>query len=132
MRNIFILIATLLTFSACSNNYQPDPRVKIIGHCSNSAMLVSDVNAMMRDDGFMQTQITGENLTSSYFKVEYKIVWFDENNFKIDSILSNWAEIPAYAEQPFYINVTAPSNKAKTFRLYLKKEGNLICEQQSN
>jgi uncharacterized protein YcfL len=80
----------------------------------------------------MQAQVTGQNLTNSYFKVEYRIVWMDENGFTIDTILSNWTDIPAYPNQPFYIHATSPNAKTQSFRLYLKKEGKLICETQSD
>ena len=132
MRYILLSFLTLIFLTGCTNTPQVDPIVKIIGNCSNNDIIIRDISERVRADDFMQIQVTGENLTSNYFKIEYRVVWFDKNHFKIDSILSNWAEIPAYGEQPFYINAISPSHKAKSYRLYLKKEGNLICEHQSN
>ena len=132
MKHIFISIFALLLFSGCSKDPQPDAIVKIVDSCSSSSIVVNDIKGRKKQDGFMQAQVTGSNLTSSYFKVEYKVVWLDENDFTIDTILSNWTDIPAYPNQPFYINVTSPNAKAASFRLYLKKEGKIICDKQLN
>lgn len=132
MKFILISILTLLYFSGCSTTTNPDPIVKIVDRCSNQYIQISDIKGRTKNDGFMQVQVTGENLTSNYFRVEYRIVWLDENDFKIDTILSNWTEIPAYANQPFHINATSPNAKTQSFRLYLKKEGKIICDTQQN
>jgi uncharacterized protein YcfL len=132
MKYVLSMIFILITFSACNNSPQPDPIVKIVDRCSSRYISITDLKGRQKSDGFMQAQVTGQNETGSYFKVEYKIVWMDENGFTIDTILSNWTEIPAYPNQPFYINVTSPNAKAKSFRLYLKREGEEICNTQSN
>jgi uncharacterized protein YcfL len=132
MKYTILLISTLFLLSGCSNTQQPDPIVKIVDRCSNNDISIQDIKGRQRSDGFMQAQVTGQNLTNSYFKVEYRIVWMDENGFTIDTILSNWTDIPAYPNQPFYIHATSPNAKTQSFRLYLKKEGKLICETQSD
>ena len=132
MKYILLSILTLIFLAGCSKTPEVDPIVKIIGNCSNNDIVIKDISERVRADNFLQVQVTGENLTNDYFKVEYKVVWFDKNHFTIDSILSNWTEVSAYREQPFYINVISPTHKAKSYRLYLKKEGNLICDHQSN
>ncbi len=132
MKYIALYISILFLLTGCSNTPQPDPIVKIIDRCSNSDISIRDIKGRQKKDGFMQAQVTGINLTNSYFKVEYRIVWLDENDFVIDTILSNWTTIPAYPNQPFYINATSPDAKTASFRLYLKKEGKIICDTQLN
>ncbi len=131
MRYIFLVILSLVFFVGCANTPKPNAIVKIVDSCSNRDIKIEDIKGRVKDNGFMQAQITGENLTNSYFKIEYRIVWFDENEFKISSILSKYTTLPAYANQPFIIDAIAPSNKARSFRVYLKKDGEVLCDQQS-
>ena len=131
MRYIILIIFSLIFFVGCANTPKPNTIVKIVDRCSNHDIRIDDIKGRVKDNGFMQAQITGENLTNSYFRIEYRIVWFDENEFKIQSILSKYTELPAYANQPFIIDAIAPNNKARSFRVYLKKEGKIICDQQS-
>ena len=132
MKFILISILLILTFSGCKDTPQPDPIVKIVDGCSSDDIAIRDIKGRHKSDGFMQAQITGENTTAEYFKVEYRLVWMDENDFTIDTILSNWTTIPAYSNQPFHINATSPNAKTASFRLYLKKEGKIICDTLSN
>ena len=131
MRYTKMLILAMLIFSGCSNTPAPDSIVKIVDGCSSSYISIKDIKGRQKADGFLQVQVTGENLTNNYFKVSYQIIWMDENGFKIDSILSEWRDIPAYPNQPFYIHASSPNTKTESFRLYLKKEGKIICETES-
>ena len=130
MRYFLVSIFTLLMLSGCSNSPQPDPIVKVVGKCHSNDIKIRDIKGRIKNDGFMQAQVIGENTTNSYFLVEYRVVWFDENDFTIDTIFSNWNTVPAYINEPFYINVVSPSTNAKSFRIYLKKDGKEICNEQ--
>ncbi len=132
MKHIILSLVILLSFVGCDKTLQPDPIVQITDRCSSGDIVIKDIKERQKKDGFMQAQITGMNLTDHYFKVEYSVIWLDENDFTIDTILSEWTTIPAYPNQPFYINVTSPNTKSASFRLYLKKEGKIICNTQSN
>jgi len=133
MKYFFVSVFIGMLLSGCNTTPKPkDPIVKVIDSCSNNYLVINDIKGRIKDNGFMQAQVIGENLTNGYFKIEYKIVWLDENGFAIDSILSNYTTTPAYPNQPFYINLTSPNTKAKSFRFYLKKEGKTICQEQSN
>lgn len=128
-----ILLSTLFFITACDSAPKPSQKiVQLVGNCSDRYISIEDLKGRIKDDGFMQAQVRGKNLTDNYIRVEYKIVWLDQNDFTINTILSNWASVPAYANQPFYINVTSPSTKAKSFNLYLKKEGKTTLCQNSN
>jgi len=133
MRYISLAFIISLVFNGCNTTPKlKDPIVNVIDSCSNSYIQILDLKGRIKDDGFMQAQVRGKNITNSYFRVEYKIVWLDANGFTIDSILSNWTTTPADANQPFYIHEISPNTKAKSFRFYLRKEGKTICQQQSN
>ncbi len=133
MRLIGYIAFLVLIFGGCAK--EPgvsDPIVKVISSCGNSDIVVTDIKGRKKPDGFMQAQVIGENRSDSYKLLEYQVIWFDKEGFKIQSILSKYKTVPAYANQPFQINATSPSTKATTFRLYIKSQKEVICEEQYN
>jgi len=130
MRLIISSLMALLFLNACSSEVKPEQIVKVINGCSSSNISIMDIKGLKKSDGFMKAQVKGYNNSSSYELLEYRIIWLDGDGFKIESILSKWISIPAYGEQAFYINAISPSTKAKTFRVYIKKEKEVICNQQ--
>ncbi|PHS56416.1 MAG: hypothetical protein COB17_09140 [Sulfurimonas sp.] len=132
MKVIISILVALLFLSACTNEVKPEQKVKVINGCASSNISISDIKGLKKSDGFMKAQVKGYNSSSSYELLEYRIIWLDGDGFKIDSILSKWISVPSYAEQTFYINAISPSTKAKTFRIYIRKEKEVICNQQSD
>ncbi|QOY55379.1 YcfL family protein [Candidatus Sulfurimonas marisnigri] len=131
MRSSILIILALVAFFGCSKSPEPAGTiVKVVNGCGNSDIVITDIKGRKKPDGFMQAQVIGENSSNNYQALEYRVVWFDKEGFKIDSILSIWKKAPAYASQPFYINATSPSTKARTFRLYIKKDKEIICDEQ--
>jgi uncharacterized protein YcfL len=133
MRLTILTILVLFAFVGCAKLPEPnDAIVKVVDGCSSSDIVITDIKGRKKSDGFMQAQVIGENNTGSYQSLEYRIVWLDSEGFAIDTILSKWNSTPAYPNQPFYINATSPSAKAKTFRLYIKRDKEVICDKQYN
>ncbi len=132
MKIILSALSVLLLLTACNEGPNPDPIVKVIESCGSSNISISDIKGRKKDDGFMKAQVIGYNSSSDYELLESRIVWFDRDGFKIKSLLSKWKTLPAYAKQPFYINEISPNTKAKTFRVYIRKNEDIICNKQSN
>lgn len=126
-------LITLIIFVLAGCNKTPEPSdsiVKVIDVCGSNDITVTDIKGRKKPDGFMQAQIVGENSSSTHQKLEYRVVWLDSEGFAIDTLLSKYNSVPAYPNQPFYINATSPSAKAKTFRLYIKRDKEVICDKQ--
>ncbi|MDT8339544.1 MAG: YcfL family protein [Sulfurimonas sp.] len=133
MRLIGYIAFFVLLFGGCAKEPQmSDQIVKVISSCGNSDIAVTDIKGRKKSDGFMQAQVIGENRSDSYQLLEYQVIWFDKEGFKIESILSKWNTVPAYANQPFQINAISPNTKATTFRLYIKSQKEVICDEQYN
>jgi len=131
MRLVGYIAFLVLLFAGCAKEPQmSDQIVKVISSCGNSDIVVTDIKGRKKSDGFMQAQVIGENRSDSYKLLEYQVIWFDKEGFKIQSILSKYKTVPAYANQPFQINATSPSAEATTFRLYIKSQKEVICEEQ--
>jgi len=132
MKFVLATLASLLLLVGCNDGPKADPIVKVISQCGNDNISVSDIKGRKKSDGFMKAQVTGYNSSSDYELLEYRIVWLDRDGFKIDSILSKWKTSPANAKQPFFINGISPNTKAKSFRIYIRKNEEIICNKQSN
>lgn len=133
MRVIVSTLVSILFLSACGSTPKPNSSiVKVIDSCNRQEIVIKDIKGRMKENGFMIAQVSGENLTSHYKLLEYKIVWFDQDGFIIESILSNWKDVPAYATQEFHIKAIAPNPKARTFKLYLRRDKEVVCEKEYN
>jgi len=131
MKLIGLTILAIFILAGCSKSVEPDSSiVKIIDRCDSGDINIIDIKGLKKADGFMKAQVIGESSSGSYQVLEYRVVWLDKDGFKIESILSKWNVIPAYANQPFHINAISPSTTAKTFRLYIKRDKEVICDKQ--
>ncbi len=117
------LILVLLFLSmGCMAVTPVDPRVKIIDDFLTASIEIKNVTTRVNSSGFMEAQVIGNNKTSSYKKLEYKIEWMDEDGFIIPSILSRWTSFPAYENAPFNFKSVAPRTNAMDFKILLRKE----------
>ena len=135
MKFLVLIFVSLFFLGGCESA-SPKPNKSIArvvdDDCGNNTIIIRDIKGMTKSNGFMMAQVTGENLTNKYKLLEYKVEWFDDDGFIINSILSNWTDMPAYAAQEFHIKVIAPSAKAKTFKFYIRRDKEVICEKNYN
>jgi len=138
MKLLFVVMTSIVFLSGCASSEKPKPKsnnsiAKVIeAECGNSDIKITDIKGRIKDDGFMKVQVSGENVSKKYHLLEYKVLWFDEDGFVIETLLSKWKDAPAYASQPFHVGAISPNTKAKTFRLYIRKDKEVICDKQTD
>jgi uncharacterized protein YcfL len=122
-RWVIVLVLITFLFNGCSNKeaFPGEKAAKITDNCIVDDIKVIDIKGKKQSDGFMKTQITGENNSDNYMQLEYKIVWLDEDGFVIDSIFSNWKTVSAEPKQNFYITNVSPNDNADDFKLYIRQ-----------
>ncbi len=135
-KSLAVALSIALLAGGCASS-SPKPKggsvVNVVEPaCGNSDIVIKEVRGKRRKDGFMVVQVRGENTSGEYRRLEYKILWFDKNGFQIDTILSNWTVVPAYANQPFSIRTVSPSPKARKFRIYIRNEKEVVCDKQED
>ena len=135
-KTLWLALAAAIVMGGCASS-APKPKdhsvVNVVEPaCGNSEIVIDDIRGKRRKDGFMQVQVTGKNTGDEYKRLEYRILWFDRNGFQVDTILSNWTTVPAYAHQPFVINTVSPSTKARKFRIYIRNEKEMLCDRQED
>lgn len=112
----FVLIIALY-FSGCAEK----SFVKVVDNEMSDVIEVKDVKKRIRDDGFLEIQIVGENTTDEYALFRYRITWQDKDGFDIPSITSKWQNFPAHKNAEFHINAIAPTMRATDYKVYLNK-----------
>ena len=127
MKATFLVFFSLLMLvSGCANTQPKSNIAQVTDRCITDTISITDIKGKKQSDGFMKTQIIGQNISDSYQKLEYKIVWLDRDGFVIKTILSKWREASADANQPFYITNISPNTKADDFRLYIRQNNKEI------
>lgn len=132
MKRYILFLGVLLLLSGCSTTQAPSV-VHINEQCGTDTLSIVDIKGKKQSDGFMKTQVVGKNNADHYQKLQYKIVWLDSDGFAIKSILSKWREIPADANQEFYITTISPTTKASDFKIYIRKDNKeILCNKEQD
>ena len=94
----------------------PDKRV-ITDATLNRHVNILGVNAATGAGGFLKIQVDIQNRTSSLQSFTYRVEWFDENGMIIN--LPTASAIPRSIEgkETMSITATAPTERAKDFRI---------------
>lgn len=110
MKKLFTLLFCFI--SACSFAYD-----KTIFTIDSDVKLESiNSNAVVRStDGSIVANIHGISIKDQV--VFYKVIWFDENNMPINTILSSCVREQLLKDAPFNWSIVAPSKKAKSFKV---------------
>ena len=98
-------------------------KATIIDSFLDNEISITQIKSLINTGGLMEVQLTGVNSTSSYKKLEYKIEWFDNNGFLIDTVMSRWTDFPAYGNSEFGFRAVAPKAAAVDFRIRIREEG---------
>lgn len=81
---------------------------------------ILDIKAR-REAGFIVAQVIVKNTSKRTFNGEYLVEWFDSEGFKIDSPVEHWAPVVIHGEEEKYLQATAPSPQAVTFKLHFRR-----------
>ncbi len=109
------MIGLCSVISACAvDNHNPDI---IYLSDNNSLKEISVKDTMRNSDGFLKVSVVGE--TYSDTDLYYKVVWFDDEQMKINTLLSKSVKSPVRKNVPFYWTAVAPSKSAVSYKVYV-------------
>jgi len=117
MKIITVALAIFFIFAGCANKSY----VKFVDNSIENYIEISKINERVREDGFKEIEVVGENTTKYYKLFRYRVTWEDKDGFAIPSLSSNWREFPVQKNAQFRINVIAPNKKAVVYQLYVDK-----------
>lgn len=125
MRKIFIFSVLLFLWSCATpleydhTKFSISPDVKLLN--------INTSNTIRERDGQMLVQVSGSGRKNQ--SVYYKIEWFDVNGMNISTKLAQWKKVNLRRNAEFFWNVTAPSKRAVTYKVYITDDiGNGIIE----
>ena len=109
--------------SSAQRQMLPDKRV-LTDSTINRSVNILGVNSATGPAGFLKIQVELQNRTSRPRSFTYRIEWFDENGMIIN--LPTATAIPRTIEgkETISITATAPTEKAKDFRIKLLEPTN--------
>ncbi len=117
MKIVILIFSILFLLSGCVNKSY----VKFVDNNIENYIEIKKINERVREDGFKEIEVVGENTTKYYKLFRYRVTWEDKDGFAIPSLSSNWREFPVQKNAQFRINVIAPNKKAVVYQLYLDK-----------
>ena len=118
MKLYTMLFTLVVLISGCANKSY----VKFVDNSIDNLIEINSVNSRVKENGFTEVQIKGENETDTYMLFRYRVTWEDKDGFEIPSLSSNWTEFSAHKNAAFRINVISPSKKATEYQIYIDKD----------
>ncbi len=119
MRNILVILSFIFLFSGCVNKIN-HPNFVIEDDEIYDSLEFINVNEKDRKDGLKEIRAIFKNYTNDDTKIAYRIDWFDENGFLIDSIMSKWKISQVEGRRDLIIYGISPSTKAKNFKIKMQ------------
>ncbi len=117
MKIFYIALIVSLFIGGCADKSY----VKIVDNKVSGVIKITNTTKRIREDGFLEVQVVGENTTNEYALFRYRVTWQDKDGFDIPSITSKWQDFPAHKNAEFHINTIAPTMRATDYKIYLDK-----------
>ncbi|MDR0407552.1 MAG: DUF1425 domain-containing protein [Campylobacteraceae bacterium] len=120
MRKILYLLV-LLIFTGCANkSLQPNTNYSDIVFENNGIkewFVLQNVISLTRDDGFIEVEVVGKNISSSNQILTYNIDWYDQNGFMVKSILAKRKIASIESGKSITIHVVSPSDNVANYKI---------------
>lgn len=119
MKNLLLVLFCLVAFSGCVSKVK-DPNFIVEDSDIYDTLEFVNMAKRTKDDGLTEIQAVFKNYTKSNEKFAYRVDWFDEDGFVIDSIMSKWKVVEVEAKRNLVINALSPSIKAKDYKIRMQ------------
>lgn len=141
LRASFLLIVAAAFIAGCGSG-SPDARVQVESGVATDTITDNNITRIVtnpirdlfgegidiinvtkrpNDAGYLEVNIKGNNSSRHLKRFQYKIEWFDVNDFPLESSASTWKMMSANPGQDFNFFGTATRKEAVDFRLYVRK-----------
>ncbi|MDR1007269.1 MAG: DUF1425 domain-containing protein [Campylobacteraceae bacterium] len=123
MRKMFYLLAFLaLILTSCADksprpNAAAYPNIVFENDSIKEWFALQNVVSVVRDDGFIEVEVTGKNISSSKQILTYNVDWYDQNGFTIKSILVKRKIASIENGKSIIIHVISPSANAQNYKV---------------
>lgn len=122
--SIFFIVF-IFVISGCSNKQKEVSLEQLNTHknviVEDSSILdwlaIENIASMVRSDNMLEVQVQTKNMNSKSKTVAYKIDWFDENGFLVETILSKWKLLQVEGKRGANIKGISPSQSVASFKI---------------
>ncbi|MDR1460477.1 MAG: DUF1425 domain-containing protein [Campylobacteraceae bacterium] len=122
MRKMFYLLAFLaLIFTGCADK---SPQLNVAysnvifeNDSIKEWLVLQNIISVVRDDGFIEVEVVGKNISSSKQILTYNVDWYDQNGFVIKSILVKRKIASIENGKSIIIHVISPSENAASYKV---------------
>lgn len=102
---------TMITDKRVVTDYSLHKKCTIVG-----------LNTTTADNGFLRVQLEVQNNRDSSYSFFHNIQWFDEAGMRVSTASQNWTEQQIMGRQSLFLIYTAPSVRARDFRVELSED----------
>ena len=111
---LMFALAGIILVGCAVQNASPD---KIFVQDASYLKHIAAEDSVRDSDGFNQVTISGETYEDT--DLFYRVVWFDADGIKQNSILSNSNQAIVRRNQPFFWTAIAPSARATDYKVFV-------------
>lgn len=125
MKKFILAVLAIFIFFGCSDK-QKEITLEYINTHKNIVieddsilkwLIIENIASLVRADGMLEVEIATKNINSKSNTVAYKIDWFDENGFVIETILSKWKLLQIEGKRNAIIHGISPSQNAVSYKI---------------
>jgi uncharacterized protein YcfL len=117
LKFIFSWIFILLSIGCASNQFNPSWQYKIEN--SLGAVNVLELNEYQTKSKLLQVNFNVKNESNVTKKIRYKVVWFDNNQQPVETILSNWKNVNISSNNIVYLTAIAPNESVSSYKILI-------------
>ncbi|MDR1285205.1 MAG: DUF1425 domain-containing protein [Campylobacteraceae bacterium] len=120
---MFYFLASLaLVFIGCADKtpqINPAAYSNIVFENNNIKewFVLQNIISVVRDDGFIEVEVVGKNISSSKQILTYNVDWYDQNGFTIKSILVKRKIASIENGKSIIIHVISPNANAASYKV---------------
>lgn len=121
---LLLILLSNFILQGCSTPPPPpveDPRVRVTAPFKWDVSIIS-FGERANKGGMMEMQVELFNKSGGVEELLYSVEWYDEQGFKIDSILNAWQEIEVVPNTSYAVTAVAPKYGAKNFHLRVQRK----------
>lgn len=113
-RTIFLTL--LAGLAGCATSRVSFPEVSVYG----SSVVVDQLRRSTLEDGTVQVNFGGRSEVSYARSARYRVLWYDDRAFPIDTTVSAWNRFTLDGARPFEFVATGPGARGKQFKIELE------------
>ncbi|MDR0467239.1 MAG: DUF1425 domain-containing protein [Campylobacteraceae bacterium] len=95
-------------------------------------LIIENIASVVRPDSMIEVEILTKNINSASKTVAYKIDWFDQNGFVVETILSKWRLLQIEGTRNAIIHGISPSQNVVSYKIRFQEPTSSDAKRDMN